>query len=143
MYVKALNGTILEFPYTIADLRKENPSTSFPNNPGPQILDAYNVYAVTDAPVPSFDSKTHRVIRGAVNQDGQWVTQWTVERLSEADAADNVRGSRNHRLADCDWTQLPDAPVDHTAWASYRQALRDVTAQPGFPWNVEWPSQPA
>jgi len=53
-----------------------------------------------------------------------------------------VRSDRDKRLADCDWTQVADAPVDKTVWATYRQSLRDVPQQPGFPWNVTWPSQP-
>jgi len=55
----------------------------------------------------------------------------------------DVREERNTRLAACDWTQLPDAPVDREAWAAYRQALRDITDQPDFPDNVEWPIPPA
>ena len=53
-----------------------------------------------------------------------------------------VRNKRNKLLAECDWTQLPDAPVDQTAWAAYRQALRDITDQEGFPANVTWPVKP-
>ena len=53
-----------------------------------------------------------------------------------------IRAERNRRLSDCDWTQLPDAPVDAAAWAAYRQALRDVTVQDGFPWDITWPEQP-
>ena len=49
---------------------------------------------------------------------------------------------RNQRLSDCDWTQLADAPVDRAAWAAYRQALRDISKQSGFPWQVVWPEQP-
>jgi hypothetical protein len=45
-------------------------------------------------------------------------------------------------LAESDWTQLPDAPVDKEAWATYRQALRDITKQDGFPEDVEWPTRP-
>jgi hypothetical protein len=56
--------------------------------------------------------------------------------------AAEVRTKRNKRLADCDWTQLPDSPADHEAWATYRQELRDVTAQEGFPWEVVWPETP-
>jgi hypothetical protein len=41
-------------------------------------------------------------------------------------------------LKDCDWTQLADSPVNKTAWAAYRQALRDITAQ-SDPFNIEWP----
>ncbi len=52
-----------------------------------------------------------------------------------------VRTDRNKRLADCDWTQLPDAPVDTAAWAAYRQELRDITAQPD-PFNIVWPIAP-
>jgi hypothetical protein len=57
----------------------------------------------------------------------------------DAEQAKAVRDDRNKRLADCDWTQVADAPVDKAAWAAHRQALRDVTAQEGFPWNVQWP----
>lgn len=56
--------------------------------------------------------------------------------------ADEIRARRNALLAASDWTQLPDAPVDQTAWAAYRQALRDITEQEGFPANVIWPTQP-
>ena len=50
-----------------------------------------------------------------------------------------VRVERNRLLTDSDWTQLPDAPTDKTAWATYRQALRDITNQDD-PFNVTWPT---
>ena len=53
-----------------------------------------------------------------------------------------VRSERDMLLAACDWTQVSDAPVDRTAWAAYRQALRDVPAQAGFPDDVTWPTKP-
>ena len=56
--------------------------------------------------------------------------------------ATRVRADRNARLTACDWTQLADAPVDDLAWAIYRQGLRDVPAQSGFPWEVSWPEVP-
>lgn len=56
--------------------------------------------------------------------------------------ASAVRAERNRRLTESDWTQVADAPVDQAAWAAYRQALRDLTAQPGFPWEVTWPDAP-
>jgi hypothetical protein len=56
--------------------------------------------------------------------------------------AARVREERNALLADSDWTQMPDAPVDQVAWATYRQALRDVPAQDGFPENIVWPVAP-
>jgi hypothetical protein len=53
-----------------------------------------------------------------------------------------VRGIRDSLLRQSDWTQLADAPVDDLVWAVYRQALRDVPQQEGFPDNVVWPELP-
>lgn len=61
---------------------------------------------------------------------------------SPAPTADSIRAFRDRLLAGCDWTQLPDAPVDSTAWATYRAALRAVPDQAGFPTNVSWPTAP-
>jgi hypothetical protein len=60
----------------------------------------------------------------------------------DAEQAKSVREIRNQRLKDTDWTQVADAPVDKAAWAAYRQELRDITAQAGFPWEVQWPDAP-
>ena len=57
-------------------------------------------------------------------------------------AAAEYRVQRNKLLAASDWTQVEDAPVDKAAWATYRQALRDISAQAGFPATVVWPTQP-
>ena len=62
--------------------------------------------------------------------------------MKDAEQAKSVRQQRTEKLKDSDWTQVADAPVDQAAWAEYRQALRDVTAQSGFPWTVDWPTIP-
>ena len=71
---------------------------------------------------------------------------WDIETESwvpdVAMAAMESRAERNRRLADSDWTQVADAPVDREAWAAYRQSLRDVTGQDGFPLNIIWPTPP-
>jgi hypothetical protein len=56
--------------------------------------------------------------------------------------ASQIRQERNTLLSDCDWTQVSDAPVNQVAWQTYRQALRDVTSQEGFPYDVTWPTKP-
>jgi hypothetical protein len=56
--------------------------------------------------------------------------------------ASEIRAERNRLLAASDWTQVADAPVDQAAWATYRQALRDITAQLGFPEQINWPEAP-
>ena len=53
-----------------------------------------------------------------------------------------VRALRNARLLETDWTQLADSQVDKAVWATYRQALRDMTTQDGFPLDVEFPTLP-
>jgi hypothetical protein len=57
-------------------------------------------------------------------------------------AADEVRTKRDSLLAQSDWTQVADAPVDQAAWATYRQALRDIPSQAGFPNEITWPTEP-
>ena len=56
--------------------------------------------------------------------------------------AEQARFKRDRLLSESDWTQAPDAPVDQAAWAAYRQALRDVPQQEGFPTDINWPEQP-
>lgn len=56
--------------------------------------------------------------------------------------AEVVRAERNKKLVESDWTQVSDAPVNGALWATYRQALRDVTAQETFPWDITWPTKP-
>jgi hypothetical protein len=58
-----------------------------------------------------------------------------------------AREKRNQLLAESDWTQLPDARAamgaeKATEWDAYRQALRDVPQQPGFPAEINWPVKP-
>jgi hypothetical protein len=60
----------------------------------------------------------------------------------DAEQAKSVRASRTEKLKDSDWTQIADSTADKAAWATYRQALRDITGQAGFPWTVTWPDAP-
>lgn len=80
---------------------------------------------------------------GCVLVEGE--VQQTAEPEVDVDVllAERVRGRRDNRLAASDWTQVPDAPVDQAAWQVYRQALRDITEQEGFPLNITWPQPPA
>jgi hypothetical protein len=55
---------------------------------------------------------------------------------------DQIRLWRSIQLAQTDFTQLPDAPVDKQAWAEYRQALRDLPAQGGKAENAVFPVKP-
>jgi hypothetical protein len=62
--------------------------------------------------------------------------------MKDAERAASVRNQRTQLLKDSDWTQIADSTADKTAWATYRQALRDITGQAGFPWTITWPKDP-
>lgn len=66
--------------------------------------------------------------------------EWAAGERDRLAAA--AREQRDKLLADTDWTQVADAPVVQLEWATYRQALRDIPQQAGFPENVTWPEEP-
>ena len=115
----------------------------------PEVLEALGADPVLEGPQAQ-PTRYQVAFRDGVEQiDGQWFTKYSVADMDaeaiaakDAEQAKSVRDQRNTKLAECDWTQLADAPVDQAAWSTYRQALRDVPTQAGFPWEVQWPSQP-
>lgn len=129
----------------------------------PEVMEAIGVDPVFEGPQASNGTVYQYSVRDGVEQgsDGKWYAKYVLgpiftdsadgtaaqqEALYRArmddEQASLVRLARNKKLADCDWTQLADSTADKPAWAIYRQALRDVTAQAGFPWNVTWPTEP-
>jgi|DEB0MinimDraft_3_1074331.scaffolds.fasta_scaffold174496_2 hypothetical protein len=143
MYAKILNDVIIKFPYSIGALHTEYPDTSFPAALTAETLAAFGVHKIVETPLPAVDSKTHRQVPSIQKVDGVWTQVWETQPLKQDTASANVRGHRDNLLKDCDWTQVADATVDKAAWAAYRQALRDISAQEGFPFNVVWPAEPA
>ena len=76
---------------------------------------------------------------------------FTAEEEAEFDAweagaddrkGEDVRQERNQLLLDCDWVAGSDVTMS-TAWRTYRQALRDIPSQEGFPNTVTWPTKPS
>jgi len=150
MYVLAPNQTVEKFPYSIGHLRRDNRNTSFPRNPSEQMLADWNVFPVKDRPAPAFDPATENCNQtNPTLENGEWAVTWEVTPANAEEIAERLerksveaRQQRNQLLADCDWTQLSDAPVNSSAWANYRQELRDIPEQEGFPWNINWPEEP-
>jgi hypothetical protein len=95
--------------------------------------------ALADFPIESNWVLDNGANIGDLYQDGQFLP---APPDTEAEAA-VARARRNQELAASDWTQLPDVSVDKAAWVAYRQDLRDITKQPGFPVTIIWPTQPA
>jgi hypothetical protein len=130
----------------------------YPNTSGP-LDDLYDV--VFEGPQASGGTVYQYSQRQGVEQvNGKWYTKHVLgpvftdgettaaaqeaayKAVKDAEQATAVRADRTKRLADSDWTQLSDAPITGTAWATYRQALRDITSQAGFPWEITWPDAP-
>jgi hypothetical protein len=136
MYALIENGVITRYNVT---LPTSVGNTSIPI--GATGLEAFGLYPV----VGNEPSHTNRERFSGPNYvfDGTQVNRvFTVEAIPDEEKAGQVRAERNDKLTTSDWTQVADAPVDKTVWATYRQALRDVTAQSGFPWTITWPDAP-
>jgi len=153
MLVKVTNGNVDTYPYSVGQLRRDNSNTSFPKQVPDEILSSYGVYPVTFTDRPDIDHRTQKVEQEAQPTlvSGNWTIGWTTssktaEEVQEYDdgiAASN-RANRDGLLAQSDWTQVADAPVDTTAWATYRQALRDITTHANWPnlSEADWPTKP-
>lgn len=151
-----------------SQFRSEFPNTSFPSQLTVEIFNEFGYDTVLEGPqattIPPYQYSQRD---GVVEIDGQWFTHYiagpvfqdytddqgvvhTAAEQYEAycftkdtEQAAAVRNQRNALLAQSDWTQLPDAPVDQAAWATYRQELRDISGQSGFPWEINWPVAPS
>ena len=144
MHLRLTNGTPAK--YTLGQLRRDNPQTSFPKQIPDDLLASYDVYPYTRPIAPEYDSLTHRLTDGAFEQvDGSWVLPYVVEQQPLEQAELNIRSRRDGLLQETDWIVIKsyergqNIPAE---WELYRQALRDITAQAGFPYEVTWPTKP-
>lgn len=159
MLAKIENGVVTQWPLGEHFIQTEHPNTSFARPLTDATIANYGFARFQYADPPQYDAEFQEVKEGTPTLNGIVATQsWQIvdkftdeekaayiakrdaDRLVAQKAA--IRTDRNKRLSDSDWTQVADAPVDKEAWAAYRQALRDVPQQAGFPWVVEWPAQP-
>ena len=138
MYALIENGKItrinIELPTTVG-------RTSIPK--GATGLAAFDLYPIL-GDEPAYNSERQRIAGPNYVFDGKQVNRvFTVEQIPDEERAGQVRAERNTKLAATDWTQGKDIPDNVSSkWAAYRQALREITVQAGFPWGVQWPTQP-
>lgn len=145
MFVKATNEQIDQYPYTVDDLRRDNPNVSFPKKVPEQMMGKFGMFVVHMSEAPSINSRVQTLSSDVQFIDGKWKQVWSVSNLPEDIASENVRTQRDKMLEKTDWmvirSQETGTPVSSN-WSSYRQALRDITAQQGFPYQVNWPVKP-
>jgi hypothetical protein len=114
-----------------------------------EVLEALGADVVFEGPQAQPTRYQVAFADGVEQIEGKWYTKYSVADMDveaiaakDAEQAKSVRQQRGEKLKNSDWTQVADAPVDKAAWATYRQALRDVTEQSSFPWTIDWPTQP-
>lgn len=125
------------------------PDTSFPSSgPSQEWLDNNNCKQISMW--KSYDTTTQKLSPTSPYLEdgvvyGIQIEDKTQEELDQdrESAAAKVRAQRNRLLAESDWTQGKDIPDElSSVWAIYRQELRDITDQPGFPYDVKYPDIP-
>ena len=126
-----------------------------------EVLEALGADVVFEGPQATGGTVYQTSVYGGIEQiEGKWYTKYVLgpvftngettaaeqeaayKAAKDAEQAKSIRNTRTEKLKDCDWTQIADSTADKEAWATYRQALRDITAQAGFPWKVTWPDAP-
>jgi hypothetical protein len=131
-----------------------------------EVLDALGADVVLEGPQATGGTVYQYSQASGVEQfDGKWFTKYVLgptfidivvddvtttaleqetayKAQKDAEQAKNIRSTRGEKLSESDWTQVADAPVDKAVWATYRQSLRDITTQTGFPWEITWPVTP-
>ena len=159
MYAKILNNEVVKYPYQWTDFEADNNNTNY-GYPQPDLLtifpqtdianQGYTVVLVASATKPIINEATQSVEEDTPTLINEvWTQNWVVTTLTTdqqaaltTNEAVKIRQQRNAKLTACDWTQIADAPVDKTAWSTYRQSLRDLPKESGFPWTITWPTQP-
>lgn len=135
MYALIENGEITRVNIT---LPTSIGNTSIPA--GATGLEAFGLYPIV-GDEPSH-TEQQRVAGPQYVFDGAQVNRvFTVEAIPDAEKAAQVRAERNDKLAATDWRFRSDMTPSQ-AWIDYCVALRNVPEQAGFPWSVEWPTQP-
>lgn len=136
----------------------DNPQAYFPNSSLPAVLnaeacDVLGIDIVYEGVKPALTSRFQSLGRDGIEKIGdKWFTKyvlsdWSLEAISAATEmqAVDMRRERNFRLSQTDWVvtkALETGTPVPTEWQVYRQALRDISDLPGFPWDFSWPEQP-
>lgn len=142
MYVKANNNSIIQYPYTVNDLKKDNPSTSFPKELSEATMAEFNMYPVGYEPAPVFDPNTQYIETSAQPSliNGKWLLTKTVVNMTQEqiDARDGrlkaeTKDKASKLLTESDFYDLPNTAsqiVNIEDIIAYRAILRSIALNP-------------
>jgi hypothetical protein len=152
MYVKIKNGSIEKFPYSLGDLRSENPQTSFPRSLTDEQFAEWGVYPVSVTTAPSYNEATQNLSQSEEPSlvNGNWEMTWNVAEKTDEEIqeynqgiANGNRSNRDFLLGTTDFYALSDVTMSDEM-KSYRQLLRDLTTHKNWPHleDSDWPTKP-
>jgi hypothetical protein len=152
MYLK-VSGSTITYPYSVQNLKNENPNTSFPTIITDSLLESFNIYQVEmkSSGYDSDDSKdvteVTPTLSGSIYIQTYTISDADTETINKRREIkwSEVRSSRDSLLSESDWTQFNDSPISGstlTDWQTYRQSLRDITNQ-SDPYDITWPNIPS
>jgi len=128
------------------EFRKRHKNTSFSRLLDEDLLDAFDTDIVFEGPQkqgPPPYSQTYR--DGVEKINGRWYTKYSIRQQDkepiDKQYAENIRNRRNNLIKESDWRAVSDRKLE-PEWKEYRQALRDISKQEGFPHDVKWPVDP-
>lgn len=150
VYAKIVDGVISYYPASL-DLLFYKGVLSNPR-PSQEEMAAANVVEITQPFNQKPNDGYNYTLKPIQQQDGSWIEDWYREETPVDVFNTNVQiqkwwvdRERNLRLGYTDWVTIKSletgVPVPD-AWKVYRQALRDVTTQEGYPFNISWPTRP-
>jgi hypothetical protein len=149
-YVQSKDGVFIRHIFDVEPTQWDEDNFCLARKLTPEKAVHFGVSKLKLTDPPYFDPATQQ--RNEVDPvliDGVWLQQYVVSQMDAevaaaktAEQSSRDRAVRDKLLIDCDWTQVADAPINKEAWAAYRQALRDLPSQEGFPWNITWPVTP-
>jgi hypothetical protein len=145
-YVQAQGDTFIRHIFDVEPTQWDTDNYCYVRRLTEEQVERFGVHKKQIVTPPYHDPATQSLEEGpALLIDGVWTQNYIVSELNPDAAAVKVgaqwaaiRAERNRLLVASDWTQLPDAPVDAAAWATHRQALRDITTQDN-PFSIVWP----
>jgi hypothetical protein len=143
MYAKIIDGALVKYPYYLEDMRAEYPDVWISDEPTDVELAACSAKRAAMGPNPTQSSRTHTFsLSFTANSDGSVTIVHVPNELDQRLAEFNMRDARDGALTRCDWVitrafeEGTGVPANYLA---YRQALRDLPAQDGFPYEYVWP----
>lgn len=146
MYAKIVDGALVAYPYSLEEMRAENPTVKISDSPTDKVLAACEAKRATAGPLPTKSSRTHWFERTfSVEADGGIIILYLEHEHPLPLATFNMRDARDSALARCDWVvtrAFEDGTPVPASYLAYRQALRDLPLQAGFPYDYVWPQVP-